>query len=474
MTLLDWIIYAVVISAVFTLTAWSLDGLLRVWGRPSRWIWVAALTLSVGVPSGTWVLDSSSPAISRASAETPEALLESNPVRLAAAAIVFRTAGVVFEEAQVSLARGVVRSGDVLADLSQDEVSIERAWAAASLTLTLVLVIAFGRLWVDTRTWKRAVVQGHEVWISRAVGPASVGVVRPRVVLPEWAVDLGPHEVALVLAHEEEHARVRDPMLLSLAWIPVVVMPWNPLLWWQLRRLVSAVEVDCDRRVLRRGVNRRNYLALLIRLAARARGDRGLLPSVARFASPLKTRIDAMIGHGRFHHLTFPVALLVGLSFAAVACGPRVPEAIRESTAPPAYDPIRVFRNSQRFGPFVAIGAGGELVVRAGQPQDAARVSIPLIPLQPPQDTASMRPCEYWRINRDGTTSTGPGLVENARCVPRDSVGRSFGLGVGRVPGNPPPCVYWVPNPDSLVTRPGVIWNGQCGPSERPVFLIGP
>ncbi|UUZ52386.1 hypothetical protein LP419_22985 [Massilia sp. H-1] len=42
----------------------------------------------------------------------------------------------------------------------------------------------------------------------------------------------------------------RDPQLLGLALLVLVAMPWNLPMWWQLRRLRHAIEVDCDARVL--------------------------------------------------------------------------------------------------------------------------------------------------------------------------------------------------------------------------------
>jgi hypothetical protein len=71
MTLLDWMVYAVVVSAVIGLTAWSLDGVLGALGRPSRWIWLAAMTLSVGIPSAA-LFDSSSFSTSSASTQSLE------------------------------------------------------------------------------------------------------------------------------------------------------------------------------------------------------------------------------------------------------------------------------------------------------------------------------------------------------------------------------------------------------------------
>ena len=61
-----------------------------------------------------------------------------------------------------------------------------------------------------------------------------------------------------------EHQRAGDTTLLSLAQLVLVAMPWNPLAWWQVRRLRLAIELDCDARVLRAEPDVRSYGTLLL------------------------------------------------------------------------------------------------------------------------------------------------------------------------------------------------------------------
>src|SRR6266487_6960503 len=49
----------------------------------------------------------------------------------------------------------------------------------------------------------------------------------------------------------------------------LVLMPWNPALWWQVRRLRLAVEIDCDGRVLARGGTPPEYFELLLQVGRR-------------------------------------------------------------------------------------------------------------------------------------------------------------------------------------------------------------
>ena len=69
-----------------------------------------------------------------------------------------------------------------------------------------------------------------------------------------WLLRRAPDEQRIVLAHEAEHVRARDPLLLAAGCAGVALLPWHPVSWWLLARLRLAVELDCDRRVLRRGV----------------------------------------------------------------------------------------------------------------------------------------------------------------------------------------------------------------------------
>ena len=144
------------------------------------------------------------------------------------------------------------------------------AWAVASLGLlgllaAAVLVTAWRR-----RGWERQDVDGVSVLVSRDVGPAVIGFLRGRVVLPRWVLELGEAERAMMLRHEEEHLRAGDPRLIALGTLIVIAMPWNLAAWFMLRRLRLAIEVDCDRRVVRAGgLDMRRYAELLLSVGAR-------------------------------------------------------------------------------------------------------------------------------------------------------------------------------------------------------------
>lgn len=166
------------------------------------------------------------------------------------------------------------------------------AGSAAVLAFLLASAWALGR---RRRGWRTASVDGREVLISRDTGPAVVGLLRSRIVVPEWALVAEPGTRSLLLAHEEEHIRAHDPRLLLGALMAAVALPWNPALWWQLRRLRLAIEVDCDLRVLGRGADPRAYSRLLVDVGERGQGNRIAVLALSESFSSLERRIRLML-----------------------------------------------------------------------------------------------------------------------------------------------------------------------------------
>jgi hypothetical protein len=121
-----------------------------------------------------------------------------------------------------------------------------------------------------------------------------VGLIHPEIVLPRWALSLEPPDRELMIRHEEEHLAARDTPLLAAGLLLVLAFPWNLPLWWMIRRLGLAVEIDCDRRVLRSAPGTRRYADLLLAMASRAWAPRLRALALARPTPFLERRIRAM------------------------------------------------------------------------------------------------------------------------------------------------------------------------------------
>ena len=171
------------------------------------------------------------------------------------------------------------------------------AWLAASAIFALWLVATQRRLGRRLRICASRIVDGERVLVSSDFGPAVVGVVRPQIVLPEWALATRETDRRIIVAHETEHRQAHDPLLAAVALIVAVALPWNAVLWWQLRRLRLAIEIDCDRRVVSRHGHDPHAYGMLL-LATRERASRVtpvMAMAMAAIRSGLGRRVEALV-----------------------------------------------------------------------------------------------------------------------------------------------------------------------------------
>jgi len=107
-----------------------------------------------------------------------------------------------------------------------------------------------------------------EVYVSAAdVGPASVGLLRPRIVVPpDFAQRYAPAEQALVIAHEQVHVDRRDAFANLAAALFQCAFWFNPLIHLGARCLRRDQELACDAAVMRRHPGqRRTYAEALLK-----------------------------------------------------------------------------------------------------------------------------------------------------------------------------------------------------------------
>lgn len=107
---------------------------------------------------------------------------------------------------------------------------------------------------------------------SSDIGPALVGAWRSRIVLPaDFAERYDAVEQALILAHEDAHARRGDGWWCLLAQLFVALLWCHPLAWWALAALRHDQELACDAAVLRgHGTQRRSYANAMLKTQSAA------------------------------------------------------------------------------------------------------------------------------------------------------------------------------------------------------------
>jgi hypothetical protein len=201
-------------------------------------------------------------------------------------------------------------------------------WGAFSVSLLAVgggSVLRYRRL---RKQWPLVEIEARRMRLSPRSGPAVMGLIRPEIVVPRWLLDAPVDERRLVLAHEQEHLQARDGLLLAVGWVILALCPWNPALWWMLLRLRLAIEIDCDRRVLARGVEKHRYGSMLIDLSAHSSGLSLAVPALAGFPSTLERRLVAMttVTSRGPRGLRALAATLGGIAVLA-ACGSEMPTA---------------------------------------------------------------------------------------------------------------------------------------------------
>jgi hypothetical protein len=172
-------------------------------------------------------------------------------------------------------------------------------WVVTSTAALLYLAAAIVGMRRLPRGMLNDVIDGHRVLVSRNIGPALIGVLRARIVLPRWAAELCETERRLVLAHESEHASAGDPVLLVAGVGLAAVQAWNAALWIAVARLRFAIEADCDARVLARSVDVRSYARLLIRVHTQSAPMFAARLAFTGTTSRLESRIRRLLGTGR-------------------------------------------------------------------------------------------------------------------------------------------------------------------------------
>lgn len=310
-----WMVYAVVVAALLAGAAAALERVLRLRGRPARGVWMAALAGSWILPVLTWLRPpeavAPSPAVPGASGEAGvDPALLARLLEGAAAA--------------PAAAPGWIEPlGNALV----------ATWAVLAVGGVVLFALAVRAVARRARGWPTRSVLGQPVRVSTDFGPAVVGLRRPEIVLPEWVMELGRTAQELVLRHESEHRDARDTLLLAAGTLTVLAAPWNPALWWQLRRLRLAVELDCDARVLRSGVSARSYGRLLLSVGERMGGSVVPVAALAEPPSFLERRLK-MITERKPNGSVWAVA-------AGVAAAGLLVAAACEAPAPPAAEEAR-------------------------------------------------------------------------------------------------------------------------------------
>ncbi|HEX6315367.1 MAG TPA: M56 family metallopeptidase, partial [Gemmatimonadaceae bacterium] len=170
-------------------------------------------------------------------------------------------------------------------------------YLVVALFLLLRLALALRTVGVIIR---HARPLGEGLWESPAVvTPVTVGVIRPRILLPAaWTEWPGATRDA-VIAHERAHVTRRDPLVALIARLNTCVFWFHPLAWWLERAVADAAEQACDELAVREVSHPRQYAEALLTMATAARQAGGRIAWAgvrAEGSGRLSERIDRILG----------------------------------------------------------------------------------------------------------------------------------------------------------------------------------
>jgi beta-lactamase class D len=192
--------------------------------------------------------------------------------------------------------------------------------------------------------------------------PVVVGWRHPRIVLPvessEWPVD----RLAMVIAHEEAHARRRDSIIQLLSLVNRAMLWFHPAAWWLHRELGALAEEACDAAAIAAGHDRAAYADCLIAIASKARGSRARVHSVAlgMASTALGRRIRAILAESRPPVPRRLAGIVIPTVVLLIACLTATPAQTMATLHPaPSGDGFRGFA-----GTFVVVNDDGSFDVR--------------------------------------------------------------------------------------------------------------
>jgi len=248
------------------------------------------------------------------------------------------------EGAMIALEAGV------MTQIATIDLFVGRAWLIATALLGVWALVNLG--WVShmvrvsrqrLRGSSPSAIGDVPVVITESLGPATVGVLRSRVVLPRWVLALPDTQRDYIVRHEDEHRRSHDSTLLFLASWAVILMPWNAALWWQLRRLSLAIEMDCDRRVVAKLGDPHAYGSLLLAVAQASNRGLRLQPALLGGTGMLEQRLTVLLAPAplrRVQRFLLPVVASILLALVLTLPHPIISTGHEQAHATTTSNPV--------------------------------------------------------------------------------------------------------------------------------------
>jgi TonB family protein len=201
------------------------------------------------------------------------------------------------------------------------------------------------------------------------VVPMTVGVFRPKVMLPPGAEAWSDELRRSVMLHEEAHISRRDPFWNLLALLARAIYWFHPLAWWALYRLQTEREHACDDAVVTAGVRPSEYATHLMLCARSSASPAAGLPMAGQ--SSLTTRVEAVLSPATFRA---PVSFAQRALLTAGCCTLLFPLATFGS---PSFSPRSLPMYRKLVVPLLAAASAAQSAELSGRVYDASNATVP-------------------------------------------------------------------------------------------------
>jgi beta-lactamase regulating signal transducer with metallopeptidase domain len=204
-------------------------------------------------------------------------------------------------------------------------------YALIAIGLLLRVILALGTV---RAIYRRARPIGNGLFESPSIAtPVTIGLARPRIVLPTAWTDWPESTRLAVVAHERAHAMRRDPLVALLTRLNSCVFWFHPLAWRLERTLADASEQACDEVGVQAVPHPRQYAEVLLAMTAASQraGGRIVWAGVSvEGRGRMSARIDRILLGRPATSMSHTQKLLVAAGCvvavtAAVACRPSQP-----------------------------------------------------------------------------------------------------------------------------------------------------
>jgi beta-lactamase regulating signal transducer with metallopeptidase domain len=170
--------------------------------------------------------------------------------------------------------------------------------------------------------------------------PAALGLWKPMVVLPAWALsELPPSDLKIILRHEFAHLRRWDDWTNLLQKMVRAMFFFHPAVWWIENRLSVEREMACDDIVVAQTDNPMGYASCLVSLLERSLAQRGwtMAQAIVHRAREASDRLTQILDKNRpaATHISKPALSLVGaFAVLCVVMLPQTPQLVAFDRSP--------------------------------------------------------------------------------------------------------------------------------------------